>query len=298
MQELLTEGDPATLETYLHTLQAGAGLDLILVCNSDHRPVAQTDELVADALCAAGAASDFHVVAAEPVARAWLFAAHPVAETGFDVVVSVALDNVFATQMRDQSGLEHTLLVHGKPAATSLAGSVAAHSAMRSIVAQDEARFTFNLDGSPYYAVRLGLSDKTPAGPQELQAEVMLVVSEIFATQRRLVWMLAGGILIVAVVGSGTGVFLARRIGQPLARLTQAAALSQGDLSSPVAVQARVREVALVAQALESARADLEQTLDQLRREKSLDGSPIGCHRRGDRNPGRSRSHHLFQPWG
>jgi PAS domain S-box-containing protein len=66
------------------------------------------------------------------------------------------------------------------------------------------------------------------------------------------------------------GALLARRISRPLARLTQAAdALSKGDLSRPVQVEARVREVTLVAQALEGARADLGRTLDQLRQEKT-----------------------------
>jgi PAS domain S-box-containing protein len=63
---------------------------------------------------------------------------------------------------------------------------------------------------------------------------------------------------------------LAQRISRPLANLTSAAAgLSKGDLSSPVAVDARVREVELVAQALEGARTDLQQTLGQLRQEKA-----------------------------
>jgi signal transduction histidine kinase len=64
---------------------------------------------------------------------------------------------------------------------------------------------------------------------------------------------------------------LSRRISQPLAGLTRAAtALRGGDLSSPIAFDTGVREVALVGQALEAARADLQRTLAELRQEKAL----------------------------
>jgi len=97
-----------------------------------------------------------------------------------------------------------------------------------------------------------------------------LLVSDIVATQRRLALTLMGAISFVVALGSGTGALLARRIGQPLNSLTEAAAaLSKGDLSEPLTVEARVREVALVAEALEGARVDLRQTLDRLRQEKA-----------------------------
>jgi PAS domain S-box-containing protein len=63
---------------------------------------------------------------------------------------------------------------------------------------------------------------------------------------------------------------LARRIGRPLAHLAEAAdAMSRGNLDAPLAVEARVREVAQVAQALEVARADLLRSLAELRQEKA-----------------------------
>ena len=102
-----------------------------------------------------------------------------------------------------------------------------------------------------------------------LEAEVSLEVAGIAATQQRLVWTLAGSIIIVAALGSVLGTFLAGQISRPLARLTKAAtALSQGELDSSMAIQAQVREVTLVAQALERARLDLLRAMDKLRQEK------------------------------
>ena len=60
-----------------------------------------------------------------------------------------------------------------------------------------------------------------------------------------------------------------RRIGQPLTHLTRAAtAISRGDLTTSISVPARVREVTLVSQAMESARIDLQHTLNDLQRER------------------------------
>jgi PAS domain S-box-containing protein len=49
---------------------------------------------------------------------------------------------------------------------------------------------------------------------------------------------------------------------------TAASAMSEGDLDTPFTPEAHVREVALVAQALEGARVDLKRSLTELRREK------------------------------
>jgi len=297
LRTLLAKQDQAALTAYLHTLQAGAGLDLALVCDWERRPMVQTDGPVAEILCASDTQRGFHTVADDLTPQVWLLAAHPIVDGADDgdtsnshtpgedggllVIVGTALDNTFAAQMRDQSGLEHTLIVSGKPTATSLKGgpeSLASRQAVRPKGSDDNLRFTFNLDGAPYYAARLSPSDPghpeqglaERAGFSRLEIEVALPVSGIVATQRRLAWMLAGGVLVVALVGSGAGAFLARRIGQPLARLTSAATgLSRGDLSRPVAIEARVREVALVAQALEHARTELQQTLNRLRQEKA-----------------------------
>lgn len=116
----------------------------------------------------------------------------------------------------------------------------------------------------PYYFARVGWEGTA------LEDEVALNVSDVVATQRRLVRMLVGSILVVATAGSVLGVFLARRISGPLGRLTETATrMGHGDLGSPAPVESEVREVALVAQALESARVDLQRTMSHLRKEKA-----------------------------
>jgi PAS domain S-box-containing protein len=90
------------------------------------------------------------------------------------------------------------------------------------------------------------------------------------ATKQRLICMLMASTLAAIVMASLVGIFLARRIGRPLIRLAKAAGtMDEGELASPLAVAARVREITLLAQALEGARAGLQRTLAELRREKA-----------------------------
>ncbi len=260
---LLVDGDQDALSAYLATLREGSGLDLVLVCDAGQL-VSHAGESIAVDYCAESLLSNFYVVPAGPVVQAWHFASHVLANEAGDplgsVVVGLALDDEFARQMRSQTGLEHALLVDGEPVATSLA----ARKVRLPAAGGDAAQGTYTLAGRPYYAARFPLDG---AGPE---AEVALDVAEITMTQRRLVLTLAGSILAVGVVASLLGTYLARRIGRPLARLADAAgAMSREDLDRPLAVETRVREIALLAQALENARADLNRSLAELRQEKA-----------------------------
>jgi PAS domain S-box-containing protein len=268
LHRLLAQADQAALSDYLRALQSGAELDLVVVCDSNRQPVAQGEVVLSEIPCSGETSPQFYVVSARSAFEIWLLAAHLIQGEGVTplgtVIVGLTLDDAFTAQMRTQTGLEHTLLVEGQPVATSLTGGVTSRPSAGYAVPDHPPRGTFELDGQPYYANRF------PLDGLNLEAEVALAVADVAATQRRLVWTLAGSILAVAVVGSLLGAFLARRIGRPLAHLAEAtAALSQGDLFKPLAVEARVREVTLVAQALEGARADLRRTLEALRQEKA-----------------------------
>jgi PAS domain S-box-containing protein len=274
---LLSEGDPVSTEAYLRTLQMGAGLDLVLICGSDQQVEAQAGKIISHELCAVGPLMGFYSISAEGAPQVWFLAEQPIAGEGIGwqgtVIVGVMLEDEFAAQMRAQTGLEHTLLVDSHPAATSLGGGVASHRLAQFSPIEGGSEGTFALNGHPYYATRFSLPSPVQSnaitGP-ELQAEVALEVADVVTTRRNLARTLTGSIVFIAILGSLLGAFLARRISSPLARLTDAATmLSQGNLESSVAINARVGEVALVAQALDSARIDLKRTLTELREEKA-----------------------------
>jgi PAS domain S-box-containing protein len=263
LRELLAAEDQDALVAYLDTLRVGSGLDLVLICDAGLRAAAPMEEAPRGDLCRQGVPTGFYLSPAEPRPRAWLLAAHPldgVGDSSGMVVVGLALDGRFAAQMRAETGLEHALLADGRV----LASSLAARQETACPGLEDGARNTFVADGRPYYATCLSLKGA------DLQAEMALDVTDVVETRPRLIRILVASILAVALLASLLGVLMARRIGQPLTRLADAAAaMSLGDLDATLAVEARVREIALVAHALEGAREDLKQTLAQLRREKA-----------------------------
>ncbi len=169
-----------------------------------------------------------------------------------------------------QTGLEHTLFSDGRPVASSLPAGVSDRGAATDYKASRAAGvgnpMTFQIDGRPYYASRIPLDDLGPVHGFDLEDEIALAVGDIAATQRYLVWAASGSVVAIALVGSVLGVFLAQRIGRPLAQLADAATtFSEGNLDQPVSVQRGVSEVSQVAQALEQARIDLRQTITELR---------------------------------
>ncbi|MCB0193351.1 MAG: PAS domain S-box protein [Anaerolineae bacterium] len=272
LRELLDQADPTALKTYLQTLREGADLDLIAVCAGQQTVIAQTNGSISMEACVDDFPEGVYLDSTEQPSQLWLLASHPIFDPPIErleaVTVGLLLDDDFAATLRDQTGLEHTLLAGGWPTATSLAGGPRARRDARISPVGDNAGRRLFINNQPYYAAEIALTD--PSSDVSLQAEVALPVEEIVITQRQLAWVLGGSILVVALVGSVLGVLLARHISRPLARLTRAATtFSRGDLSRPVDVDTWVREVALVGSALETARIDLNLTLNDLQREKA-----------------------------
>ncbi len=166
------------------------------------------------------------------------------------------------SELRSQTGLDHSLFANGEIVASSLPPDAVRTA---SALLDDEngnavLRSTLRLDGKPYYAAQLTLDQ--PA----IVDEVALQVANITLTQQRLINIMIGSIIVATIVGSLLGVFLARRISWPLRQLTQAAmALSTGDMETAVTVNSQVQEVSMVAQALEKSRTDLQKLLNELR---------------------------------
>jgi PAS domain S-box-containing protein len=264
---LLAQGDAARTLDYLRTLQSGEGVDLIVLCDSQGQALLSTGKLPTPGLCQGLVDGAFYVLSPEVPPQVWLMAAYPIPGVG-SVVLGEQLDEAFVLQARRQTGLEHALLVSGLAVAASYAEppqNLATLAPGESSLSTPEAAVccTYEVENQPFYAARL------PLGSQSLEAEVALPVTGIAATQRRMLWISAGSLAVIVLVGSALGALLARRISRPLEELAQAAErLSQGDLRSPVQVDTQIMEVAQVSQALESARRDLQQTLGDLQAEK------------------------------
>lgn len=267
LQTLLANEDQSALLDYLQILRTDTELDLLLVC-SEGQPIAQAatpalsqaEGAVPPHICAAYQTAGYYNLAIPDENPAiWLLAGHNVIQQNKplgQVIAGIALDQSFLQKMQAQTGLAHTLFPDGQPAVGGLTAGLV-----------DSVSFTQN--GRSYYAAPIPL---TPAGaaPLNLADRAALDVTDIFATERNLMGILIGGIGLITLVGSALGLFLARRIGRPLAQLADAAdVISQGELAQPITVRSGIRQVSQVAQALEQARSELQQTIHELRQAKA-----------------------------
>lgn len=266
---LLQQADTEPLQGYLATLRSGADLDLVVVCEQG-APLAQTTDppLTAATLalfCQKPAAVSLLVVPATAVsAEVWLAATEPLAINTQTVVVARHLDEAYTAEMRAETGLEHSLLVDGTIVASSLPAATS-----RSQSSQAARQFRFTVQGQPFYAHRFTLT--SPEETPSVTEETALSVANVITTQRRLLRILLGSMALATVLGLALAALLARRISHPLAALAgSASALRGGQLDTPLAFDTNVREVAVLGQALEAARVDLQRTLAELRREKAL----------------------------
>lgn len=273
LRGLLASADRTALTDYLRTLQTGADLDALLVCSAAGSPVAQVGDPLPPDACQAPR-DGWLAFSTDTDQTLWLLDTQPVEGLADaappQVIVGIRLSTAFAAQLRDQTGLEHTLLLAERPLVSTLPGDAAGWATIApSFVASGVAasRTTFDWANRHFYAERLPLSAGANTG---LVAEVALDVTALVTTQQRLVRTLLGGIVAVALIGSLLGAIVARRISRPLVRLADAAAaLSQGTLDESLAADVRVREVAQVAQALETSGRELQHTLADLRQEKA-----------------------------
>jgi PAS domain S-box-containing protein len=265
LRRLVSQDDREALPPYLATLQSGANLDLLLVCDLDGYFLAQAGLPVDDDFCGVTAVT-FHIEQTADSPQAWLLAAEPIfqetEQLGW-VIVGWRLNVTFLQQTAQQLELAQTLLLHDVVLATSLPAT--AVSVQNELPGQRPLpdRYRFTLDQRRYYTQQVALND------EGLATAVTLDITNIVESQRRLVWTMLGGIFLVSLLGSGLAVFLARRIGRPLNELAVAAgALSWRDLDRPVQIESQITELSQVAQALEFARLELRGALADLRQER------------------------------
>ena len=267
LQELLAQNDKPSLTKYLVTLQSGAGIDKIVICDPNDLIIASTDPKIPTSICHDWKTGIYHYDSS--ISQVCLTAHKPI-ETNTvylgEAFVCRSLDNNFSIQLRDETGLEHILWVEDIPASTSLSGKGSSLELIKSPNGSSNEgvsqRF-FEINEVPYYAAYIPLDENG------LKAEVVLDVQNIVSTQNRLAGILTASILGISLVGSILGVLLARRISKPLIQLSESAiSLGLGDLETPVKTNTRLREIAQVAKTLESARIDLLATMTSLQGER------------------------------
>lgn len=273
LQQLVARRASGDLLNYMQTLEANLDLDAMLVCAPDGEVLSGLSAGLTDRVCQSEEVDGFWIVPDGAGPAVWIVAAQPILQDGQSlgvVVAGMALDDDFATKLRSETGLEHTILLDGQPVATSFQDGSSYWTAVErrqwyeAEADEENLRSTFWLDGDPYYATQLNLQ-----GPA-VQDEVSLAATGIFATRRTLLWTQVVSVGVVTLLGMLLGVFLARRLGRPLVQLAEEAKSSgKGDLAASFKVDSNVQEVRTLAEVLENARVELQQTLTSLQQEKA-----------------------------
>jgi two-component system phosphate regulon sensor histidine kinase PhoR len=277
LHSLLAQADQPQLSQFLETLREDTDLDLLVACDGRGRFAVQAGadvaEEIAGELCTLEEGPGFYMLPAGPASRPWLLSVRDIGAgtvSSGTVIAGVAMDDEFIGQMRDRTGLEHTLYVNGQPVASSLPAGVIQAEAdtgypTEALAAGVMQPVRFAVGDRPFYAARAPLDQLAAVQGFMLEHEVALDVGGMIVAEDNLAWMLFGSVLAIALFGSVMAVLLAHRIGRPLAQLSEAAAaFSAGDLHRPVTAARGVREVSQVADALEQARVDLRRTITEL----------------------------------
>jgi PAS domain S-box-containing protein len=272
LKELIKNGDLPALENYLETLRAGAGLDMIQLCNPQPLAGASRDYPAPGTLCERGELNGVQRFSFNGINEFWMMGSHPLesaAGSNEFAVVGWRLDDAFAAQLSEQIGMEDVLWYSGLALARSYPGDLKPSNIKQIAPLADASgkavqRFTYRLNGQPYYSEQFSLPNSN------LTAEVGLKVTEIYDAQASLARILVGGVFIALVIGSVLGLIFARRISRPLEELIVGANRFQnGDLTTPIEVKSSALEISQVAQTMERTRVKLLKTLTSLQQEQS-----------------------------
>lgn len=270
VQRLLQAQDTTALGNYLAVFQNSAHVDYLHV-----EDVA--GEISAGVMPDAVEVSKpaFYPLNGDQVA---LLAQQPIVdpETGMPmgiITVGKLIDTSFVTRYAEEADFAVSLIVGGTRAASSLAGMANTSTAGAYESPSDAPRTAeITVDGLPFYSVLIPLRDL--AGREIGAIEVAVSVSDLVLTEQHTVIVLIAIMIGVAVVSSLVGAAYARRLMTPLQRLTQAAS-TMSNLAQPISIQSTVPELITLADALETSRIHLRDTLADLQQAKAWSDSII-----------------------
>jgi PAS domain S-box-containing protein len=258
LQRLVSENDLVELPEYLEIFRQGASLDAVLLCDGSSQVIWQVGESISKQACQV---QNTAIIGEEgPEYQGWMMASQSFPDQAPDmrVVVGTKLDDDFAFQLREETGVEQILIFEGRYLAASFPeGNQVWQSLMPEVM-------TVHSELTQYYSLRQHFASTG------LETVVSLAATEFIDARRLLNLVIGGSIALVILVGSTFGMIRARQISRPLERLRDSAEkLRHGDLTTPIRIESGVRELALLSYVLDDARTTLNHSISELRNEKA-----------------------------
>ncbi|KPK88676.1 MAG: hypothetical protein AMJ88_18580, partial [Anaerolineae bacterium SM23_ 63] len=275
LQVLLEEGERESLVDYLQTFSFGVDLDILAVRDAEGTLLAHgipspswldpPYEVEVTFHHVPGPAPSLALVASRPVYKA---------QTGLllgYVTVGLLLDDSFTSRLAVETGFDQSIVMETRRIASSLtsAETNVDVEAYTQVISSNQSReIEETIHGTHYFTSLHPIHDAE--GNVVALSEVALPVDTLIDVEQRALLILILSTLLVVVIGSATGGFIAHRLTMPLSQLTSSATkISQGDLDTPVPHFQDPYEISTLATTLDESRVNLKRVLENLSNAKA-----------------------------
>lgn len=267
LRAYLERGETPSM-SYLEDLRAASDLAALVVLTPSGRPLAAVgapSPLAQRAVDILSSRDQLRTgeLAIAPDATAFLLAEEAVAASRDGaalgrVRLALALDPAELAQLKEQTGLDHSVVINGQRLVSTLPLPIPRLVASR----QSGTVYQLAAPSGDYMAVRSALG-----GATGVEHEVALSTADLAATSREVHRLLLGSAVVFCLLVAALGYLLAHQITRPLQRLkTASEAMGQGNLTSALPPAGTLTEVVVLTQTLETMRCRLKAAYDELSR--------------------------------
>ena len=261
---------PFLLNEHLAVLHKGMPkIDSIIVCDNPGNIIAYSGNVIPVDNCNLKTNPTYITSTNNGERQVWLLRGRKISDGNSDsatIVLGIQLDNQLLMEMCDHCDLYHSILQNGEMVVTSFSSNYSERTNLRALpsrFADVEFQKSYSIGGHTYYISYF------PLNSTELEVEVALDITSIQQDQRQQELFLSIVILFVVLISVMVGAFLAQLIQRPLSHLVKATNQYEHlDLSEPIQINTKLREVVELSQVLENFRSRIESTLSSLQKEK------------------------------
>ncbi|PKO05152.1 MAG: hypothetical protein CVU41_13400 [Chloroflexi bacterium HGW-Chloroflexi-3] len=262
--------NPAVLQEHISSIHNGIPkINTIIVCDISGKIVAVSGDNIPINNCNLETNPIYTTSLNNDGIQVWLLRGRKILDKNPEsptVILGIQLDDQLLMEMCNTCDLYHSIMQNGEMIATSFGSNYSDRTnlhALPSRFADVEFQKSYSMGGHIYYISNFPLNSKG------LEVEVALDITSIQQDQRQQELFLTIVILFVVLVSVLVGAFLAQIIQRPLSQLVKATNQYEHlDLSEPIQIKTKLREVVELSQVLENSRSRIESTLSSLQKEK------------------------------
>jgi len=262
--------NPSQLKIHLDEIHKGIPkIDTIIVCDYRGQIISFSGDILPTQNCNLEGNLIYTTALVNGERQAWLLRRDKILAGNPEspiIVLSIHLDDQLLMEMCSTCDLYHSIIYQDQVLANSFGSRLSEKTNLRVLPSNSlDPKFqkSYRMGGHTYYISHFPLNNTG------LEVEVALDITSIKQDQRQQELHLTIVILFVLLGSIIAGSFLAQQIQKPLAKLIESATLYEHlDLSEPINIDTKLKEVVELSQVLENARIQIEEALTSLQKEK------------------------------